>query len=52
MHGIRQSGYRTPSDPIQVASAQTLENSRQIPEGDLVMIDECHSQRKFIMERR
>ena len=47
-HGVLQSGhwrYR-PSEKIQVCSAQTLEARGSFPECDLVIVDECHAQRK------
>lgn len=46
-HGVMQSGhwrYR-PSHRIQVCSAQTLERGK-FPDASLLIIDECHVQRK------
>lgn len=51
-HGVLQSGhwrYR-PAEKIQVCSAQTLEARGSFPECDLVIIDECHAQRRDTTE--
>lgn len=51
-HGVLQSGhwrYR-PAEKIQVCSAQTLEARGSFPECDLVIIDECHVQRRDTTE--
>ena len=47
-HGVMQAQhwrYR-PDERIQICSAQTLEKRKIIPEIDLMVIDECHIQRK------
>ncbi len=47
-HGVMQAGhwrYR-PYENIQVCSAQTLEKRGSFPGLDLLVIDECHAQRK------
>ena len=49
-HGVIQAGHRPSELPIQVASAQTLEKRKRIPECDLAIIDEAHAQRKFVMD--
>jgi len=51
-HGVLQAGhwrYR-PYEPIQVCSAQTLEKRGSFPGLDLLVIDECHAQRKQTIE--
>jgi superfamily II DNA or RNA helicase len=51
-HGVMQSGhwrYR-PHERIQVCSAQTLERREDFPEVGLLIIDECHVQRKQIIK--
>ena len=51
-HGVLQAGhwrYR-PYEPIQVCSAQTLEKRGTFPGLDLLVIDECHAQRKQTIE--
>lgn len=41
--GIIKAGYRSdPSYLIQVASVQTLSRRSQLPQADLVIVDECH----------
>ena len=47
-HGVLQSNHPKylPNEPIQVCSAQTLEKRRLIPDMDLLIVDECHVQRK------
>lgn len=48
-HGIIQAGQpRDPHEPIQIASAQTLERMDTWPHADLTFIDEVHNQRKHI----
>lgn len=37
--------------PIQIASAQSLENMREWPHADFVIVDECHSLRKSIRDK-
>ena len=51
-HGVIQSGhYRyRPSEHIQVCSAQTLEQRGSFPGVSLLVIDECHTQRKKTTE--
>jgi superfamily II DNA or RNA helicase len=47
-HGVMQAQhwrYR-PMERIQICSAQTLEKRKIIPDIDLMIIDECHIQRK------
>jgi len=51
-HGVIQRDhwrYR-PDLPIQVCSAQTLEKREIVPDIDLLIIDECHVQRRGIVE--
>jgi len=51
-HGVIQRDhwrYR-PDLPIQVCSAQTLEKRDIVPDIDLLIIDECHVQRRGIVE--
>ena len=51
-HGVMQSGhwrYR-PHEQIQVCSAQTLERRGDFPSLDLLIVDECHAQRKQTTE--
>ena len=50
-HGVAQ-GQNTygRSEPIQVCSAQTLEKRGWFPSLDLLVVDECHVQRKVITE--
>lgn len=51
-HGVLQSGhwrYR-PMERIQICSAQTLEARESFPEIDLLIVDECHVQRKSTVE--
>jgi len=51
-HGVLQAGhwrYR-PYEPIQVCSAQTLEKRGTFPGLDLLVIDECHAQRRQTIE--
>jgi DNA repair protein RadD len=48
--GIIQAGrVRDLSAPVQIASTQTLAR-REIPDADLVIIDECHLQFRVILE--
>lgn len=37
-------------NPIQVASQQTLEKRGYLPKVDLLIVDECHTQRKFLTD--
>lgn len=51
-HGVMQAGhwrYR-PYENIQVCSAQTLEKRGSFPGLDLLVVDECHAQRKQTIE--
>ena len=51
-HGVMQSDhwrYR-PMERIQICSAQTLEKRDTFPDIDLMIIDECHVQRKSVVE--
>jgi len=51
-HGVMQSGhwrYR-PMERIQICSAQTLERRGNFTKPDLLIIDECHIQRKQVLE--
>jgi len=51
-HGVMQSDhwrYR-PMERIQVCSAQTLEKRDAFPDIDLMIIDECHIQRKSVID--
>jgi DNA repair protein RadD len=51
-HGVMQSDhwrYR-PMERIQVCSAQTLEKRETFPDIDLMIIDECHVQRKSVVD--
>ena len=51
-HGVIQRNhwrYR-PNLPIQVCSAQTLEKREIVPDIDLLIIDECHVQRRGIVD--
>ena len=51
-HGVMQSGhwrYR-PFEHIQVCSAQTLEKRGSFPGLNLLIIDECHAQRRQTVE--
>ena len=51
-HGVMQSGhwrYR-PYENIQVCSAQTLERRSDFPNVGLLIIDECHVQRKQVID--
>jgi superfamily II DNA or RNA helicase len=51
-HGVMQAGhwrYR-PYENIQVCSAQTLERRSDFPDVGLLIIDECHVQRKQVID--
>lgn len=51
-HGVMQGDhwrYR-PMERIQICSAQTLEKRGNFPKPDLLIIDECHVQRKQVIE--
>lgn len=47
-HGVLQSGHwrYKPYEQIQVCSAQTLEKRGDFPGLDLLVVDECHAQRR------
>ena len=51
-HGVLQAGHwrYKPYEPIQVCSAQTLEKRGTFPGLDLLVVDECHAQRKQTIE--
>jgi len=51
-HGVYQSGHWkfSPSTPLQVCSAQTLERRESFPKMDLLIVDECHIARKQTSE--
>jgi len=51
-HGVMQADhwrYR-PMERIQICSAQTLESRQNFPKPNLLIIDECHIQRKQILQ--
>lgn len=51
-HGVLQSGhgrYR-PEEQLQVCSVQTLEARGSFPAVDLLVVDECHTQRESVRE--
>lgn len=50
-HGVMQANHwrNRPEERIQVCSAQTLERRHIVPDIDLLIIDECHIQRKGII---
>jgi len=51
-HGVLMAGHWRwrPHEKIQICSAQTLEKCEYFPEIDLLIIDECHSQRKKVSD--
>ena len=51
-HGVLQAGHwrYKPYEQIQVCSAQTLEKRGDFPGLDLLVVDECHAQRKQTIE--
>jgi len=51
-HGVLMSGHWRwkPQEKIQICSAQTLEKCESFPELDLIIIDECHTQRKIVSD--
>lgn len=51
-HGVMQSGHwrQKPHERIQICSAQTLEKRQAYPDIELLIIDECHVQRKKTVE--
>lgn len=51
-HGVMQAQHWRfrPAERIQVCSAQTLEKRAEFPETELLIIDECHVQRRGVLE--
>jgi len=51
-HGVMQSDHWRfrPMERIQICSAQTLEKRSNFPDIDLMIIDECHVQRKSVVD--
>lgn len=51
-HGVLQAGHwrYKPYEQIQVCSAQTLEKRGDFPGLDLLVVDECHAQRRQTIE--
>jgi len=51
-HGVMQSDHWRfrPMERIQICSAQTLEKRENFPDIDLMIIDECHVQRKSVVD--
>jgi len=51
-HGVMQSGHwrHRPYEKIQVCSAQTLERRADFPDVGLLIIDECHVQRRQVIQ--
>jgi len=51
-HGVYQAGHwkYSPSQRLQVCSAQTLERRDNFPKMDLLIVDECHITRKQTSE--
>ena len=51
-HGVIQGNHfrARPWERIQIASAQTLDK-RDWPETDIIFVDECHTQRKAVLDR-
>lgn len=51
-HGVLMADHwrRQPWSKVQVASAQTI-TRRQWPEADLVIVDECHTRHKTVLDR-
>lgn len=51
-HGVMQSGHwrHRPYENIQVCSAQTLERRADFPDVGLLIIDECHVQRRQVIQ--
>ena len=51
-HGVYQAGHPfwAPIERLQVCSAQTMEARPNFPETDLLIIDECHVQRRQTLE--
>ena len=51
-HGVMQSGHwrYMPHERIQICSAQTLERRDSFPDLEMLIIDECHVQRKSVID--
>lgn len=50
-HGVAQSSNTFGRhEPIQVCSVQTVEKRGFLPDLDLLLVDECHTQRSFLTE--
>lgn len=51
-HGVMQAGHwrYKPHERIQICSAQTLERRSTFPDIGMLIVDECHVQRKGILE--
>jgi hypothetical protein len=51
-HGVMQAGHWRfmPQERIQVCSAQTLERRDSFPDLEMLIIDECHVQRRSVLE--
>jgi superfamily II DNA or RNA helicase len=51
-HGVMQANHwrNQPHERIQICSAQTLEKRKIIPEMELLIVDECHVQRRGTLE--
>ena len=51
-HGVMQGDHWRfrPMERIQICSAQTLEKRNNFPKPDLLIIDECHVQRKQVIQ--
>ena len=51
-HGVMQAQHWRfrPAERIQVCSAQTLEKRAEFPDTELLIIDECHVQRRGVLE--
>ena len=51
-HGVMQAGHwrYMPHERIQICSAQTLERRDSFPDLELLIIDECHVQRRSVIE--
>ena len=51
-HGVLMAGHGRwkPYENIQICSAQTLEKYDHLPDFDLIIVDECHTQRRAIAQ--
>lgn len=51
-HGVMQSGHwrYKPYERIQICSAQTLERRNKFPDIGMLIVDECHIQRRGIVD--